>query len=101
VAQPTSDIGSGRAKPDSRVAQLTVKQFQKTMVSTFSLAAATAKDKAVSSSFDELGARFEPSDHQQITRKAHGHSGPEVRLWEAFDKRPPRNGHLANLVTAS
>jgi hypothetical protein len=24
-----------------------------------------------------------------------------VRLWEALDKPAPRNGHLANLVTAS
>jgi CheY-like chemotaxis protein len=55
VAQSASDGGLGRAKRDSSVAQLTVEQLEKMIAGAVSLAAATAKDRAAPSSFDEVG----------------------------------------------
>ncbi|MBC7729733.1 MAG: TIR domain-containing protein [Microbacteriaceae bacterium] len=49
---PMSDVS---AKRDASVAQLTVEQLEKMIVGAVSLAAATAKDKATSANFDEVG----------------------------------------------
>ncbi len=54
LAQYASD-SDGRAKPASSVARLTVEQLQKMIAGAISLAAATAKDKAVPSSIDQVG----------------------------------------------
>src|SRR5215472_11515536 len=43
-----------------------------------------------------------PGGSRAIRKLNHGEpDGPDVRLREALDKRPPRNGHLANLATTS
>ncbi len=55
IAQSSSDGGSGRPKRGSSVAQLTVEQLEKMIVGAVSLAAATAKDGAAVSGFDEVG----------------------------------------------
>ncbi len=55
VAQSQVDGGLGQARRDSSVAQLTVEQLEKMIAGAVSLAAATAKDSAVPSGFDEVG----------------------------------------------
>jgi len=55
MAQKADDGGSGRAKRDSSVAQLTVEQLEKMIAGAVSLAAATAKDRVAVSGFDEVG----------------------------------------------
>jgi CheY-like chemotaxis protein len=48
-------IADGSMKRDVSVAQLTVEQLEKMIVGAISLAAATAKEKATSANFDEVG----------------------------------------------
>lgn len=55
MAQSTSEGGARPVKRDSSVAQLTVEQFEKMLAGAVSLAAASAKDKAAPSSFNEVG----------------------------------------------
>ena len=55
LAQSAGDSGAGRAKRDSSVARLTVEQLERIIAGAVSLAAATAKDRAGTSSFDEVG----------------------------------------------
>lgn len=54
VAQSPSEGDGPRTRRDSSVAHLTVEQLEKMIVSAVSLAAATAKDSAAPSSFNEL-----------------------------------------------
>lgn len=55
MAQVTSDGGVGPAKRNSSVTQLTVEQLEKMIAGAVSLAAASAKDKPVPATFDEVG----------------------------------------------
>lgn len=55
VAQSSMEGDFRPTKRDSSVAQLTVEQLEKLIVGAVSLAAATAKDGAAPSSFDEVG----------------------------------------------
>ncbi|MCW5963455.1 MAG: TIR domain-containing protein [Bryobacterales bacterium] len=55
LAQSTSDGSAGQVKRSSSVTQLTVEQLEKMIAGAVSLAAATAKDKGSSSSFEEVG----------------------------------------------
>lgn len=55
IAQSTSASRAGQTGRDSSVAQLTVEQLEKLIAGAVSLAAASAKDKTVPASFDEVG----------------------------------------------
>lgn len=55
LAQSIPDGPAGRVKLASSVSQLTVEQLEKIIAGAVSLAAASAKDKAIPSTFDEIG----------------------------------------------
>jgi len=55
AAQSLAEGGPRPMKRDSSVAQLTVEQLERMIIGAVSLAAATAKDSAAPSSFDEVG----------------------------------------------
>jgi CheY-like chemotaxis protein len=55
VAQATNSAGPRSTHRDSPVSQLTVEQLEKMILGAVSLAAATAKDKATPSNFEEVG----------------------------------------------
>jgi len=97
IAQSTGDAGLRPARRNSSVAQLTVEQLEKMIAGAVSLAAASAKDKVVPTSFDEVGSAVQNAAAKvlagfQASENAGGDRQNDWRsdiLW--VDDRPQNN----------
>jgi len=98
LAQSTSLGGAGLAKRGSSVSQLTVEQLENMIAGAVSLAAATAKDKGVASTFDEVGSAARNAAGKVLAGFQASEASKGARddwrnriLW--VDDRPQNNGY--------